>query len=157
MPQITSFLWFDGQAEEAAEFYVSVFPNSRILDTTPYPEGGPGEPGSTMVVSFELDGRPYLALNGGPGHPFTDAISFQIHCDTQEEVDHYWDGLLAGGGSEVACGWLTDRFGLSWQVTPNRLLELITSDDTEVAQRVNAQMMTMTKLDIAPIEAAAAG
>ncbi|MFN8132382.1 MAG: VOC family protein [Solirubrobacteraceae bacterium] len=156
MPPITPCLWFDGDAEAAVELYTSIFDNSRILRTMRYAEGGRGEAGSVMAVDFELDGQPFMALNGGPGHPFTQAISLQVPCDTQEEIDRYWDALRAGGGQEVVCGWLEDRFGLSWQVFPRRLTELMSDEDPDVARRATEAMLAMKKIDLAAIEAAAA-
>ncbi len=155
MSKITPFLWFDTQAEDAANFYVSVFPNSKVTDVARYPEGGPGPAGSVMTVAFELDGQAFTALNAGPHFKFTEAISFVIDCKDQAEVDYYWGKLLEGGGQESQCGWLKDRFGLSWQVTPRRLIELTTDTDPEVAQRVFGAMMKMVKIDIATLEAAA--
>lgn len=157
MPQITPFLWFDTQAEEAANVYVGLFPNSRITVITRYSEIGPGPVGGVMTVGFELDGQAYTAMNGGPGHPFTDAMSLVVHCADQAEVDRYWDALVADGGQPVACGWLKDRFGLSWQITPDRLLDLIADPDPATVGRAMTAMMQMVKLDIAAIEAAAAG
>lgn len=154
MPNVTPFLWFDSQAEEAANFYVSVFPNSRITETTRYPEGAPAPAGTVMTVGFELDGKPFTALNAGPHYQFSPAISFVIHCKDQAEVDHYWEKLTAGG-KEVQCGWLSDKYGLSWQVVPDRLLELNTDPDKAKVGRVMAAMMQMVKLDIAKLEAAA--
>lgn len=156
MPPITPCLWFDGDAEAAVELYTSIFDNSRILRTMRYAEGGRGEAGSVMAVDFELDGQPFMALNGGPGHPFTQAISLQVPCDTQEEIDRYWDALRAGGGQEVVCGWLEDRFGLSWQVFPRRLTELMSDEDPDVARRATEAMLAIKKIDLAAIEAAAA-
>lgn len=156
-PKITPFLWFDKEAEEAAEFYVSLFPNSRIVDVHRYPEGAPMPAGTAMMVSFELDGTAFRAMNAGPHFRFNEAVSFMIDCADQAEVDHYWDGLLAGGGEPSQCGWLKDRYGLSWQVTPRRLIELNTSEDRGVAQRAMAAMMTMQKIDIAALEEAARG
>jgi predicted 3-demethylubiquinone-9 3-methyltransferase (glyoxalase superfamily) len=158
MPKITNCLWFDTQAEEAAKFYVSVFPNSKITKLSRYPEGLPGDrAGQVLTVEFELDGRPFSGLNGGPHFTFDEAISFQIDCKDQAEVDRYWDALLAGGGQESQCGWLKDRFGLSWQVVPTRLAELMSGPDTEKANRVAGAMMKMVKLDVAKLEQAAAG
>lgn len=151
MPKITPFLWFDEQAEEAAKFYTSIFKDSKIGKISRYGEAGPGKPGSVMVVEFTIEGQQFTALNGGPGHPFTDATSFVVHCENQEDVDRYWDGLLEGGGKPVACGWLTDRYGLSWQVTPNILLKMISDPDPEKSQRVMRRMMEMVKLDIQPL------
>jgi len=155
MPKLTTCLWFDTDGEDAARLYTSVFPNSRITELVPYPEGTQ-RAGQTMVVAFELDGAPFVALNGGPQFTFDEAISIQIDCASQEEVDHYWDGLLAGGGQESMCGWLKDRYGMSWQVVPTRLKELLAGPDAACAQRVNAAMMHMRRLDIATLEAAAA-
>jgi len=155
MNTITPCLWFDDQGEEAAEFYTSIFPNSRIVEIGRYTDTGPGEPGSVMVVAFELDGRPFTALNGGPLFTFSEAVSLQVPCGSQEEVDHYWDALVEGG-EPSQCGWLKDRFGFSWQVFPTRLLELIKSPDRAQAARVNAAMMQMQKIDLAEIERVAA-
>ncbi|MGA0605517.1 VOC family protein [Phenylobacterium sp. VNQ135] len=158
MPKITNCLWFDTQAEEAAAFYCSVFPNSKITKVARYPDSmGGGRAGTVMTVEFELDGRPFLGLNGGPEFKFDEAISLMIDCQDQAEVDRYWEALLAGGGRESQCGWLTDRYGLSWQVVPRRLLELTTGPDRDAANRVFAAMMHMVKIDIAKLEEAAAG
>jgi predicted 3-demethylubiquinone-9 3-methyltransferase (glyoxalase superfamily) len=158
MPKITSCLWFDMKAEEAAEFYVSIFPNSKITNVarspTDTPEGG-ATAGQVLTVAFELDGKPDMGLNGGPLFKFSEAISFVIDCADQAEVDHYWEALLAGGGQESQCGWLKDRYGLSWQVTPRQLTELTTGPDRAKAARVFAAMMKMVKIDIAALEAAA--
>ncbi len=152
--KITPFLWFDNNAEEAARFYTSVFKNSSINSISYYPEGAPLPKGTVMVVDFTLEGAKFTAMNGGPGHYFNDATSFVVHCNSQEEVDYYW-GKLTEGGKEVACGWLTDKYGLSWQVTPVRLIELITDKDTEKANRVMQAMMKMVKIDIPTLEKAA--
>jgi predicted 3-demethylubiquinone-9 3-methyltransferase (glyoxalase superfamily) len=153
---ITPFLWFDDNADEAVDFYISLFPDSRRVSST---ERGPdvpgGEEGTTLVVDFELGGAPFMALNGGPEHPFTPAISFVVSCADQEEVDFYWERLLEGGGTPVACGWLTDRFGVSWQVVPKRLSELMADPDPERARRVTQAMLKMVKLEVAELEAAA--
>ena len=156
MPSVTPFLWFDSQAEEAAELYTSVFPNSKIRHVSRWGEAGPGEPGSVMTVEFELDGQPVTALNGGPEFAFTEAFSFQVSCETQEDVDRYWSAL-SDGGEEGPCGWLKDRYGLSWQIVPTALLRLIGDPDPERAQRAFAAMMKMGKLDIAELERAADG
>ena len=156
MKTITPFLWFDTEAADAAEFYASVFPNSKIVTKTHYGPAGPRPEGMVMTVAFELDGNPFVALNGGPNFSFTEAISFVISCENQAEVDHYWEKLLADGGEEGPCGWLKDRFGLSWQVVPTALPRLLTQPDPEKAKRVFAAMMEMKKLDIAALEAAAA-
>lgn len=157
MQKITPFLWFDGQAEEAADFYVSVFPNSKIKEVSRYPEAGPGKPGSVMVVAFELDGVAFTALNGGPTSKFTEAVSFVVDCGSQEEVDHYWEKLTADGGSPSQCGWLKDKYGLSWQITPRRLMELVQDSDRAKASRVFEAMLKMQKIDIAKLEEAAKG
>ena len=146
----------DGTADEAVDHYLSVFLNSRRLTASEYGPDSHGEEGTTLTVSFELDGRPFMALNGGPEFPFTPAISFVVNCRTQDEVDHYWDRLLEGG-TPSQCGWLTDRFGVSWQIVPNRLGELMSDPDPERANRVLQAMLKMIKLDIGELEAAAAG
>jgi predicted 3-demethylubiquinone-9 3-methyltransferase (glyoxalase superfamily) len=156
MQTITPCLWFDGRAMEAAEFYVSVFPGSRITEVARNTGSAPGEDGEVLLVSFELDGRPFSALNGGPQFTFSEAVSFQVPCADQAEVDHYWTAL-SEGGREGVCGWLTDRFGLSWQVYPARLLELLRDPDREMADRVMQAMMRMGRIEVAPLEAAAAG
>jgi predicted 3-demethylubiquinone-9 3-methyltransferase (glyoxalase superfamily) len=145
--KITPFLWFDNQAEEAVTFYVDVFPNSKILKLVRYGAAGPGPPGSVMTVEFVLDGQSFVALNGGPHFKFTEAISFVVNCQSQEEVDHYWEKLSAGG-TEVQCGWLKDKFGLSWQIVPTVLPELLSNPDMENSQRVMKAMLAMKKLDI---------
>jgi predicted 3-demethylubiquinone-9 3-methyltransferase (glyoxalase superfamily) len=152
---ITPCLWFDTQGEEAARFYTSVFPNSRILDVQHYGSAGPREEGLAMIVSFELDGHRFLALNGGPDFTFSEAISFEVLCDTQDDVDRYWS-TLSEGGEEGPCGWLKDRFGLSWQIVPRRLNELIADPDREKSQRVMAAMLKMGKIDVEELERAAA-
>ena len=154
MPKITPCLWFDTQGEEAAEFYTSIFPNSRIVDVARYGEAGPRDAGTVMVVKFELDGQELVALNGGPEFTFDEAISFQIDCADQEEVDRY-SGALTDGGEQGPCGWVKDRFGLSWQVVPARLIELLGDPDEAKAQRAMAAMLEMRKIDIAAVEAAA--
>ena len=153
--KITTFLWFDNNAEEAANFYVSVFKNSRIVNTGYYTEVGPGPKGSVMTVDFELDGQRFTGLNGGPTFKFTEAISLVVRCETQEEVDYFWE-KLSEGGQKVECGWVKDKYGLSWQVTPNVLLELITDSDSAKVDRVMRAMMTMKKLDIEELKKAAA-
>jgi predicted 3-demethylubiquinone-9 3-methyltransferase (glyoxalase superfamily) len=154
MSKISPFLWFDDQAEEAAAFYVSLFPNSRIKSVSRYPEGGRGPAGKAMAVVFEIDGAPVNALNGGPLFTFTEAVSFVIDCVDQAEVDHYWDGLVAGGGRHSQCGWLKDRFGFSWQVVPRALHQLMGDPDPEKAKRVTQAMLGMTKLDVAGLQRA---
>jgi predicted 3-demethylubiquinone-9 3-methyltransferase (glyoxalase superfamily) len=146
MAPVTPCLWFDGTAAEAVDFYVALFPNAQRF----------GDESAAVLINFQLDGRPFMALNGGPMYTFTPAISLVVSCETQDEVDHYWDGLL-DGGEPSQCGWLTDRFGVSWQIVPNRLGELMSDPDPERAGRVAQAMMQMIKLDIAQLEAAAAG
>ncbi|HEY2961987.1 MAG TPA: VOC family protein [Pyrinomonadaceae bacterium] len=153
--KITTFLWFDNNAEEAANFYVSVFKNSRILETTRYTEAGPGPKGTVMTIAFELDGQQFTALNGGPQFKFTEAISLVVHCQSQEEVDYYWNKLTADGGQESQCGWLKDKFGLSWQIVPEALMTLLKQPDAAKAQRVVQALMQMKKLDIKKLEQAA--
>jgi predicted 3-demethylubiquinone-9 3-methyltransferase (glyoxalase superfamily) len=158
MQKIVPFLWFDDQAEEAAELYTSILPDSRILNVSRYGEVAPGETGTVMTVELELLGQRFVALNGGPAHAgFTQAVSFQVPCETQEEVDRLWDALTADGGEESMCGWLKDRFGLSWQITPTALPRLLGDPDRERAERAMAAMMQMRKLDIAELERAADG
>lgn len=156
MQKIIPFLWFDTEAEEAARFYASIFPNSKIGRIARYSEVGPGPAGSVMTIQFELDGQAFVGLNGGPMYKFSPAVSFQIDCKDQAEVDHYWNALAAGG-REIQCGWVTDRFGLSWQVVPEALPRLMSDPDPAKARRVAAAMMKMIKLDVAKLEAAAAG
>jgi predicted 3-demethylubiquinone-9 3-methyltransferase (glyoxalase superfamily) len=150
---LTTCLWFDTEGEAAAKFYTSVFSNSRITKITPYPEGGPRAAGSAMTVEFELDGRPFLALNGGPDYKHSPAISFMVPCKTQDELDRYWDRLVEGG-QPVQCGWLTDKFGVSWQVFPDLLMDVWSSQDPVRKQRVMQAMMTMVKLDMAALQRA---
>ena len=154
MPKITPCLWFDTQGEEAARFYTSIFPNSRIVDIAHYGEAGPRDAGTVMVVQFELDGQEFVALNGGPEFTFDEAISFQIDCADQDEVDRYSEALT-DGGEQGPCGWVKDRFGLSWQVVPKRMIELLSDPDEAKAQRAMAAMLEMRKIDIAAVEAAA--
>lgn len=156
MQKITPFLWFDGNAEEAAKFYVSVFKKGKIRRITRYTEGSPAPAGSVMTVEFTMLGQEFMALNGGPAHRFNEAISFVVHCKTQREVDSYWRKLTVGGGKPVACGWLTDKYGLSWQIVPTVLIDLLASKDRAKAARVMQAMMQMTKLDIKALKAAAA-
>jgi predicted 3-demethylubiquinone-9 3-methyltransferase (glyoxalase superfamily) len=157
MQKIVPFLWFDSKAEEAAKFYVSVFKkSSKILKVSRYGEAGPGPKGSVMVVDFQLEGQRLQALNGGLHFKLSPAFSFVIRCKTQKEVDSYWNKLVAGGGAHSQCGWLTDRFGLSWQVVPDALETLIASKDKAKASRVMTAMLKMSKLDIRELEAAAA-
>ena len=154
MPAPTPMLWFDTEAEQAAEFYTSVFPNSRIVEVTHYGSAGPRHEGMVMTVAFELDGREFVALNGGPDFSFSEGTSFVVYCATQEEVDSYWE-TLSEGGEEGPCGWLRDKFGLSWQVTPTALPRLLADPDTQKAQRAMAAMLEMKKIDIETLERAA--
>ncbi|MET9700475.1 VOC family protein [Streptomyces sp. NPDC006529] len=153
----TTCLWFDGNAEEAADFYLSVFKDGKRGRTGRYTDAGPGEAGSVMVVEFEINGQKFVGLNGGPQFTFSEAVSFQIHCDDQAEVDHYWQALTAGGGEESVCGWLKDRFGLSWQVVPAEVIDLISDPDPEKAARASAAVYTMKKIDLAAVKKAHAG
>ena len=155
MQKVIPCLWFDGDAEEAARFYVSLLPNSRIDRVTKSPADTPGGPaGTVLTVEFTLAGTPYFGLNGGRPRPFTEAVSFQIYCDDQPEIDRLWAALAEGGG-EVACGWIKDRWGLSWQIVPTRMIELLNDPDPARARRVQEAMMRMVKLDIAALECAA--
>jgi len=151
--KIKPFLWFDTQAEEAAKFYTSVFPNSEVVQVARRPKGVPGEEGKVMLVSFKLEGQDFLALNGGPQFPHTEAFSLVVECDDQAEIDGYWDKLASGGGKPIQCGWLKDRFGVFWQVVPRDLGRFFT--DPKKAERVMAAVMQMVKLDVAAMEAAA--
>jgi predicted 3-demethylubiquinone-9 3-methyltransferase (glyoxalase superfamily) len=155
MQKITPCLWFDTEGEEAAQFYTSVFPSSRILDVARYGSAGPRPEGTVMTVSFELDGGQFVALNGGPDFTFNEAISFQVSCESQDEVDSYWS-KLSEGGEEGPCGWLKDRFGVSWQIVPTRLPELLADPDREKSQRVMGAMLKMRKIEIDELEQAAA-
>ena len=154
MPAITPFLWFNDKAEEAANFYVSIFPNSRILAVSRYGDAGPGPQGSVMTVNFELDGRQFTALNGGPRYAFTPAVSLMVPCETQQEVDSYWNKLTAGG-KPIQCGWLEDKYGLSWQIVPKELFRLVQDKDPAKSQRVMKAMLQMVKLDVARLQQAA--
>ena len=156
MNKISPCLWFDGTAQEAVDFYVSVFRNARITNTLLHNEASPGPVGSLLAVEFELDGEAFLALNGGPEFQFTPAISMFIQCDDQAEIDHYWDKLL-DGGQAMACGWLTDRFGVTWQIAPRRLIGMLRDPDLAKANRTMAKMREMIKLDIAALERAYRG
>jgi len=153
MQKITPFLWFDNQAEEAAKLYVSIFGNSRIVSTTRYGEAGPGPKGSVMTVEFELDGQRFIALNGGPQFKFTEAISFSVDCKTQGEVDELWD-KLSRGGEQGPCGWLKDKYGLSWQINPTILSRMLNDPDPAKAKRVMEAMLKMKKIDIEGLEKA---
>jgi predicted 3-demethylubiquinone-9 3-methyltransferase (glyoxalase superfamily) len=155
MQTITPCLWFDTEGEDAARFYTSIFPNSKITKVTRYGSAGPRPEGTVMTVSFELDGQEFLALNGGPQFKFTEAISFQVSCRDQDEVDAYWNALTEGGGEEGPCGWLRDRFGLSWQIVPEALPKLLEQSDREKSQRVIAAMLKMKKIQVDELERAA--
>ena len=153
MQKITPFLWFDNQAEEAANFYTSIFKNSKIVNTRHYPEGSPGPAGTVMTVEFQLDGQDFIALNGGPHYKISPAISFFVNCNSQQEVDELWD-KLSDGGETQQCGWLQDKYGVSWQIIPTRLGELLHSNDAVKSKRVMEAMLTMVKLDIDALERA---
>jgi predicted 3-demethylubiquinone-9 3-methyltransferase (glyoxalase superfamily) len=161
--KVTTYLWFDDRAEEAANLYVDLFARrpgargagSRVTSVARYGEAGPGEPGSAMTVTFELEGQELIALNGGPRFTFTEAISLLVHCESQEEVDHFWNGLTSNGGEESQCGWLKDRYRLSWQIIPDRLMELIGDPDPGRSGRAMEAMLQMRKIDVAALERAA--
>ena len=155
MQKIHPFLWYDSQAEEAAKFYVSLFDDSEITDVSRYPEGGPGPGGQVMTVNFRLAGQDFVALNAGPEFSFTEAISIYVHCEDQDEVDRLWSQLTADGGEESQCGWLKDRYGLSWQIVPDRLQELLSDPDPGRAQRAMQAMLQMRKIEIKTLEDAA--
>jgi len=157
MKKITPFLWFDSDAEEAMKFYAGIFPDAKIGPVKYYPEGGPMPAGSVMWVGFELAGQQFYAMNAGPHFRFNEAVSFYVSCADQKEVDYYWDKLTSDGGMEQPCGWLKDRFGLSWQIIPDQLEQLMGSSDPATAQRVMAAMMKMKKIIVADLEAAARG
>ncbi|WEY39331.1 VOC family protein [Paraburkholderia sp. SUR17] len=157
MQKIAPFLWFNGQAEEAANLYTSIFRNSRITEIQRYGEAGPGETGSVMSVSFELEGQAFIALNGGPAFTFSPAISFFVHCETQDEVDALWTKLGEGGGEPRQCGWISDRFGVTWQIVPTVLGRMLRDKDAGKSKRVMQAMLKMVKLDIAALEAAYEG
>jgi predicted 3-demethylubiquinone-9 3-methyltransferase (glyoxalase superfamily) len=146
--RITPFLWFDNQAEEAANFYCSIFENSKVGQVVRYGDSGPGPKGQVMIVTFQLNGQNFTALNGGPRFKFTEAISFVVNCDTQKEIDYFWEKLTADGGAESMCGWLKDKFGLSWQVVPTIIGELMSAKDPEKSNRVMQAVLQMKKLDI---------
>lgn len=156
MQKITPFLWFNDQAEEAVKFYTSIFKNSKVGAIARYGDSGPGPAGSVMTASFELEGQPFIALNGGPVFKFTEAVSFVVNCESQQEVDYYWDNLLKGG-TPSQCGWLKDQFGLSWQIVPAALSKLLSSKDAQKSRRVMEAMLKMVKLDIKTLEEAAEG
>jgi predicted 3-demethylubiquinone-9 3-methyltransferase (glyoxalase superfamily) len=154
MQKISPFLWFDGNAEEAVNLYTSLFPNSKINSVVRNPKGAPGPEGAVLTIGFELFGQKFAALNGGPNFKFNEAVSFVVNCESQEEVDKYWDALLADGGVTQACGWLKDKFGLSWQITPTILPQMLASKDAKKAESVMQAMMKMIKLDIATLQQA---
>jgi predicted 3-demethylubiquinone-9 3-methyltransferase (glyoxalase superfamily) len=154
MKRITPCLWFDGNAEEAVNFYLSVFKDAKITNVTHYGEAGPMPKGTVLTIEFELNGEEFLALNGGSDFKFSPSISFMVNCDTQEEVDYYWEKLTAGG-KEVQCGWLEDKFGVSWQIVPSMMIEVLSGPDKAKADRVMKAMMTMVKLDINALQNAA--
>jgi len=153
MKKITPFLWFDGKAEEAMNFYVSVFKNSKIISVTRYGEAGPGPKGTVMTASFQIDGQEFTALNGGPQFTFSQAISFVVHCETQQEVDELWE-KLSEGGEKQNCGWLKDKYGLSWQIVPTLLIEMLQDRDVEKSERVMKAMLQMNKIDIKTLKQA---
>jgi predicted 3-demethylubiquinone-9 3-methyltransferase (glyoxalase superfamily) len=157
MQKITPFLWFDNNAEEAAQLYTSIFKNSKILNVSRYGDAGPGPKGSVMVVNFQLVGQDFIALNGGPRFKFSEAFSFVVNCENQEEIDDYWRKLTADGGAESQCGWLKDKFGFSWQIVPTVLGKLMSNKDPKKANRVMQALLQMKKLDIAKLEKAAEG
>jgi len=154
MQKITPYLWFDGQAEEAVNFYTSIFKNSKVLNVSRYAEGGPGPAGSVMTATFELNGQEFMALNGGPQYKFTEAISFLVNCKDQKEVDELWSKLTEGSGEEGPCGWLKDKFGVSWQIIPTALGELMSDPDPEKAGRVVQAMLKMKKIDVSTLQRA---
>lgn len=154
MQKITPFLWFNDNAEEAINFYTSLFPNSKIISVSRYGEGGPGTPGTVMTATFQLNGQEFMALNGGPQFRFNESISLFVRCETQEEVDRLWNALTSNGGEESMCGWLKDKFGLSWQIVPNALEELLSDPDPARAQHVTQAMLQMKKIDIPTLQRA---
>jgi len=153
MNKLKTFLWFDDQAEEAVLFYTSIFKDSKIGEISRYGEAGPGEAGAVLTVSFELNGQEFVALNGGPVYSFSPAISFMVNCKNQEEVNHLWEQLVEGG-KEMQCGWLTDKFGVTWQIVPDGLLELINGEDPDAAKRATESMLQMKKIDLEMIRKA---
>ena len=155
--KITPFLWFENQAEEAANFYCSIFKDSKVGDVVRYGDTGPGPKGTVMIVTFQLAGQEFTALNGGPRFKFTEAISFVVNCETQEEIDYFWEKLTADGGQESMCGWLKDKFGLSWQIVPTDLPRLMQSGDAKKSERVMQAILQMKKLDIAKLKEAYEG
>ena len=154
MQKITPFLWFNDNAEEAMNFYLSIFKDAKLLNASRYGEGGPGPAGKLMVATFSIEGQQFMVLNGGPHYKITPAVSFMLHCDTQEELDRYWNALTADGGQEVECGWLTDKFGVSWQIVPTALSKWMSDPDKEKTGRVFAALMKMKKLSIPELQKA---
>ena len=157
MQKITPFLWFDTEAEEAVAFYLSVFKDGKIISTSHYPENGPRPAGMVMTIAFELQGEQFVALNGGPGYPFSQAVSLVVNCESQKEIDHYWEKLAADGGEQIQCGWLKDKFGMPWQIVPKQIWDWLRGEDPARVQRVTAAVWQMEKLDLAELERAAAG
>ena len=155
--KIKTYLWFDHQAEEAANIYTSIFENSKVLNVARYGDAGPGPKGTAMTVNFQLDGQEFIALNGGPAFKFTEAISLLVDCETQDEVDRLWNKLTADGGEESMCGWLKDKFGLSWQIIPTALFRLMSDPDPDKSKRVMQAMLQMKKIDVPTLERAHAG
>jgi predicted 3-demethylubiquinone-9 3-methyltransferase (glyoxalase superfamily) len=153
MHRITPFLWFDGQAEEAARFYTSIFKNSKVGSVTRYGDAGPGPKGTVMTIAFQLDGQEFIALNGGPEFAFTEAVSFVVNCDTQDEIDYFWE-KLSDGGRQIQCGWLKDKYGLSWQIFPTRLSKMLQDHNPETTNRVMQAVLQMVKPDIMRLEQA---
>ncbi len=155
MQKIMPFLWFDTQAEKAVEFYLSVFKDGKIYTTTRYPEDGPRSADTVMTIAFELKGEQFVALNGGPGFPFTNAVSLVVNCDSQEEIDYFWEKLAADGGEHLECGWLKDQFGMPWQIVPERLWDWLKGEDPACVKRVTGAVWQMEKLNLAELERAA--
>ena len=155
MQKITPFLWFDSNAEEAVQFYLSVFRDGKIHTMTRYPEDGPRPVDMVMTIAFELKGQQFVALNGGPGYPFTNSVSLVVNCDSQEEIDYFWEKLSADGGEPIQCGWLKDKFGMPWQIHPTKIWEWLNGDDPAKVQRVTAKVWQMEKMDLAELERAA--
>jgi predicted 3-demethylubiquinone-9 3-methyltransferase (glyoxalase superfamily) len=155
MQKITPFLWFDGNAEEAVQFYLSVFKDGKVHSIARYPERGPATAGSVMTIAFELKGQQFVALNGGPGFPFTNAVSLVVNCESQEEIDYFWEKLAGDGGEHLECGWLKDRFGMPWQIHPTKIWDWLNGDDPARVQRVTAKVWQMQKIDLAELERAA--
>jgi predicted 3-demethylubiquinone-9 3-methyltransferase (glyoxalase superfamily) len=155
MQKITPFLWFDTQAEEAVAFYLSVFKDGKIISTSRYPEDGPRPAGMVMMIAFELKGQQFVALNGGPDMPFTNAVSLVVNCESQEEIEYFWEKLAADGGEQIQCGWVKDKFGMPWQIVPEKIWDWLNGEDPARVQRVTAKVWAMEKLDMAELERAA--